>query len=193
MGGVCANANTGVGTESKVAAGLETGVNMVVGMDTKSAADMSGNVVVAGTGSAMASVGADVGVGMGLMVIEVQLGMIVGSIASVCVAASKCSVHNSRGRRSEWVVEVEIYVGTGTVPSVCAAASECSGLAGVQHRTVMVEPDAVVGLETDVVVVVVVVVVDVQTGMGPKIIGAQKWKLRLWQWGAWKPVWWLQV
>ena len=45
------NTNTGVGTESKVMVGLErktvagsdTGVGMVVGMDMKSAADMSGS------------------------------------------------------------------------------------------------------------------------------------------------------
>ena len=70
------NANTGAGTESKVTAdlernmavGLETGVKMVVGTDTKLAADINVSVAV-GVGGAMVSAGADAGVGMGSMVV----------------------------------------------------------------------------------------------------------------------------
>ena len=168
----------GVATESKVMAGseTETGVNTDVGMDSKSVVDTSGNVsvavgVVAGAGSMMGSVGADVGVGMGSMVVgtstgddavavvEVQAGMIAEMVSSACVAASEVSalakVQHVTGEVVEVkvVAEVEVYMGTETVPSACVVVSELSVLAKAQHGFVMAEMDTVVEAGTDVVTV----------------------------------------
>ena len=137
--GVAMELNVTASLEMDTVASTETGVDVDAGMDSKSVVDMSGNI------STGASAEVETGVGMSVTVAGTGANMVVDveMVLLACVAVGAQHI-------TAEVVEVKIYAGTGMVPSACAVA-------GVQHRTVMVETD-------------VVVVADVHTGMGPEII-----------------------
>ena len=123
----------------------ETGVNMDVGMDSKSVGDTSGNVgAAAGT-----EVGAraDVGVEMALMA--------VGTCTSVDVEA---------------VAEVQMETIVGSVPSACVAMSKVLVPANAQHGNVGMEMETAVRSGMGVVVGTVEVVVNVHAGMSLEMV-----------------------
>ena len=156
-----------VGSETNMVVGMETGVNMAVGMDSKLVVDTSGNagavVIVeadpgAGTGSTV--VGTGVSVNVAAAVVEIQVG--VGTIASACVAVRVGLA--PVGAQTNMTAGVEMDVVVGSEPEVEVVADmEMNVAVGAVTDVAAAEVDVniVVGSEMKVAVVV-----DIHAGTG---------------------------